>query len=511
MPAAVHHPVAEGVLVLGPPRLAPGGSPVPVGSRRETIVLAMLALSVGAPVPVARLVDAVWPGDPPATARTQLQICVSALRRRLVDLALPARVTTTREGYKLDLADDHLDLRRFGTAVAAARVRARTDDLEAADDSYSSALRQWRGPALHGVQSPLVERAALALDRRRTDVVAARAQVRLDLGRHEEVAAELTALVAERPLDEQLRRLLMQALFAGRRRTQALEVFRGGRQALVRELGLEPGHALQELHARALQGGSVAEPAPVPALRPEVPRQLPAGPAAFVGRGAELSRIVALLAGPPDPHTSSPLRVVVVQGAGGVGKSTVAVRAAHELSTRFPDGQLYADLHQELDDRSDVRTGRLLGRFLRALGMADALVPENPDERAAAYRSRLAGKQVLVVLDGVAGAAEVAAAARFHGLRRPGDLAHAIDRAGRDGCRRRRSGGHARRGRPGAAGRARRPGPGRAGARGCPPAGRRLRRPAARTHHRRGPAGVPAGLAPGRSGRPARGREPPAR
>ncbi len=411
MRTSVPGPVSDGVLVLGPLRLASGGVPVPVGSPRETVVLSVLALSAGAPVPGSRLVEAVWQEAPPATARTQLQICVSGLRRRLADLGLPVTISTSREGYQLDLAEDHLDLHRFTTAAAGARELAREGDLEAADATYSAALVQWRGPALDGVASPLVERAALRLDRQRAEVIAARAQIRLRLGRHEEVAAELTPLVAERPLDEELRRLLMQALIAGHRRIDALEVFRAGRHVLIDELGLEPGAELQELHARALQGKAIDEAAAAPVPLPKVlPRQLPAGPAAFVGREAELSRIHEHLAGPPDPQTSFSVRVVVVHGAGGVGKSTLAVRAAHELAPRFPDGQLYADLHQELDDDPGVRTTRLLGRFLRALGMADALVPDDAAERATAYRSRLAGKRVLVVLDGVTDPADVAAA-----------------------------------------------------------------------------------------------------
>ncbi len=410
MPASAPGPVADGVLVLGPPRLASGGTLVPVGSPRETVVLSVLALSAGAPVPASRLIAAVWDEDPPATARTQLQICVSGLRRRLAGLDLPVTIGTTREGYQLDLADDSLDLRRFTTAATRARALAREGDLGGADAAWSAALAPWRGPALGGVPSPLVERAALALDRQRTEAVAARASVRLGLGRHQEVVAELTPLVAEHPLDEDLRGLLMRALLAGRRRTEALEVYRAGHRALADELGLEPGAALQELHAQALHGTAVAGAGPVPAALPEVlPRQLPAAPAPFVGRSAELARILALLSGPPDPQTSFSVRVVLVHGAGGVGKSTLALRAAHELAAGFPDGQLHADLHQEPGGEPGDRTSRVLGRFLRALGMADALVPDDAAERAAAYRSRLARRRVLVVLDGVSDPADVTA------------------------------------------------------------------------------------------------------
>ncbi len=410
MPAPVPGPVEDGVLVLGPPRLASGGTAVPVGSPRETVVLSVLALSAGSPVPAARLAEAVWDEDPPATARTQLQICVSGLRRRLAALALPVTIATAREGYQLDVTDDSLDLRRFTTAAARARALERAGDLDGADASWSAALGQWRGPALDGVPSPLVGRAALALDRQRAEAVAARASVRLRLGRHQEVAAELTPLVAERPLDEELRGLLMRALIAGRRRTEALEVYRTGRRVLADELGLEPGAALRELHARALEGTAAAGDDRVPApLPPVLPRQLPAAPATVVGRAAELSRVVDLLAGPPDPRTSFSVRVVVVHGAGGVGKSTLVLRAAHELAAGYPDGQLYADLHQEPGGGPGVRATRVLGRFLRALGMADALVPDDAAERAAAYRSRLASRRVLVVLDGVTDPADVTA------------------------------------------------------------------------------------------------------
>lgn len=377
--------------LLGPAEL---GSPAtPVGSPRESVVLAVLALDANREVGADRLVDALWGEQPPATARSQVQICVSALRRRLRDAGGFATITTRAPGYRLDVAAGDLDLTRF----AELAVRARTDD-----DACEAALALWRGPAFAGLDSEALTRAATRLAERRLDLVEQRVRARLERG--DDVLPELTALVDEHPLRENLHLLLMRALHRGGRRADALTAFRRARDVLVDELGVEPGPELRDLQAAILAG---ERPAVRDVVAPPVPRQLPAPATNFTGRDAALRAISARLCGPADPQTPFAVRVVGISGAGGVGKSALAVRAAHELAAQFPDGQLYADLHDDSAEDSTTWSARVLGSFLRALGMAEELLPRDPRERAELYRTRLADRRVLVVLDGVRREADV--------------------------------------------------------------------------------------------------------
>ncbi|WP_410621856.1 BTAD domain-containing putative transcriptional regulator [Amycolatopsis sp. cmx-8-4] len=377
--------------LLGPAEL---GSPAtPVGSPRESVVLAVLALDANREVGADRLVDALWGEQPPATARSQVQICVSALRRRLRDAGGFATITTRAPGYRLDVAAGDLDLTRF----AELAVRARTDD-----DACEAALALWRGPAFAGLDSDALTRAATRLAERRLDLVEQRVRARLERG--DDVLPELTALVDEHPLREHLHLLLMRALHRDGRRADALTAFRRARDVLVDELGVEPGPELRDLQAAILAG---ERPAVRDVVAPPVPRQLPAPATNFTGRDAALRAISARLCGPADPQTPFAVRVVGISGAGGVGKSALAVRAAHELAAQFPDGQLYADLHDDSAEDSTTWSARVLGSFLRALGMAEELLPRDPRERAELYRTRLADRRVLVVLDGVRREADV--------------------------------------------------------------------------------------------------------
>ena len=337
----------------------------------------MLGLNVGRLTSVDSLIAAVWADDPPETARGQIQVCVSGLRKVFAEAGHPDAITTVSPGYRLDLGPDDVDTLQFTHLVTAAKE---ANDAQAAAHLHA-ALALWRGPALAGVDSELVRRGATALDERRLAVIEDRVRLDLQLGQHRQLVPELHALVAEHPLRERLHELLMLALYRSGRPAEALGAYRGARAVIVEEIGVEPGQELRDLERAILNRD--------PALRPQqadpvAPRQTPASVADFTGRHAEVDAIVRALTGTPG-HA---LPVVAISGRGGVGKSSLAVRVAHEVAGRFPDGQLYADL----------RDGDPLARFLRALGVA---VPDTADERAALYRTTLAGRRVLVVLDDV--------------------------------------------------------------------------------------------------------------
>lgn len=396
-------PVRVGV--LGPLEVVVDGEPRAAGPPRERAVLAQLALNAGRTVPTDRLVDAVWGEAPPGTARTQVQICVSALRRRL---GSPRAIATRPGGYALAVRPDDVDVHRFARLVE----RADGEDGPTAARTLRTALALWRGPALADVDGEVARVAATALEERRLAVAERRLDLDLDLGRADDLIGELRELVAAHPLRESAHRLLMLALYRAGRPADALAAYRAARRVLAEELGVDPGPELRELERAVLDrdpglGAPARAERPHPVEAPAVPRMLPAGVPAITGRDGALAVLLGRLGGPPDPHTAHAVPVVGLVGAGGVGKSTLAVRAAHELVDRYPDGQLYADLHQDPHDTADERVAGVLGRFLRALGVADRHVPEGTDERAEVFRTRLAGRRVLVVLDGVREEADV--------------------------------------------------------------------------------------------------------
>ncbi|MEU5691808.1 BTAD domain-containing putative transcriptional regulator [Actinosynnema sp. NPDC020468] len=407
-----------GLRVLGPPELVVRERSIGLGGLRQRTMLSLLALNANRVTPLERLVDAVWNGNPPSTARGQVQICVSRLRRLFRDSGCPAAIHTRAPGYQLEIAPAALDSVEFLRLTALAREHTETGRFEEAAVALREGLALWRGAALAGVDSPLVQRSAAVLEQHRQAAMEERIRLDLVLGRHEEVAAELPVLVDADPLRERLYELLMLALYRCGRQAEALEVARRARDRLVRDLGIEPGPGLRDLEAsilrhdrdldpgprRAGQNTVVRSPEPHPEAiaepPPTVPRQLPGSIVDFTGRESHLEQIRRQFARQESPYA---LRVVAITGAGGVGKSTLAVRVAHEVQDLFPDGQIFADL----GPNGDGDPNAALARFLRALGLDAAGIPREPAERAELYRTRLAGRRVLVVLDGAASEEQV--------------------------------------------------------------------------------------------------------
>ncbi|QQQ74352.1 winged helix-turn-helix domain-containing protein [Saccharothrix sp. 6-C] len=376
--------------VLGPVTAWRGGDAVPVGGARERYVLAVLSVEVGRVVPVERLIDGLWE-RPPRSARAQLHNLVSRLRAKLDDGVIITRPT----GYALAAHAVEVDLAEFRALVERGRRAAEVGDHGVAEESFGAAVGLWRGAALADVDEEFAGPVRVGWHEERLAAWEGRLAARLALGRYDEVLGEVAPLIAEHPYRERLYEVRMVALVAVGRQVEALEVYREAYRTLDVELGVAPGSALRELERRILRGEVPVARRAAPAV---APRQLPLGLVTPAGRGEVHGEVVTALraAGPG---------LAVLVGPGGVGKTALAVAVAHHVVERFPDGQLFATLGGSHRDRVDPHV--VVGRFLRALGVAGAVVPEDPEERVALYRSTVADRAVLVVLDDVAAEAQV--------------------------------------------------------------------------------------------------------
>ena len=385
------------VQLLGALRVRSGAGWVPVPAGQPRVVLAVLLAEAGRMVSTDRLVDELWALRPPRTAVKAIQVYVTRLRRMLADSAGCALVTRGR-GYELVVDGADVDATVFERLVAAARRWQVDGRPDAVADGLAEALALWRGPALHDVPaSPTVTAWAARLEQARLDAAEDRMDALLDAGRPAEAVDELRPLVDAQPLRERLWAQLMLALYRCDRRAEAAQTYQKARRALVGELGLEPGPRLRELQRAILAGEPLPGPhSAQPTAAPSVPAQLPADVAGFTGRRAHLDRLDTLLS-TGDPTTTA-VAISTLAGTAGVGKTALAVHWAHQVRAKFPDGQLFVDLRGYAADRP-IRPIEALARFLRALGVPAEQVPSDVDEAATWYRSLLAGKKVLVLLD----------------------------------------------------------------------------------------------------------------
>ncbi|WP_177238444.1 AfsR/SARP family transcriptional regulator [Pseudonocardia ammonioxydans] len=372
---------------------------MPVSGRLRTGLLALLLARANRPVSAESLLGAFWDEDGPAH-RQRLQTNVHKLRRALGE---PERLVFEAGSYRLLVEPGELDADRFEAGAAAA---AGTTDPRRRAELLREALGLWRGRPFHGLDLPgLVEPAQRLGESRRT----AQEQLygaEIECGRHEEVLGELVDLAGRHPLRERVQALLMTALHRAGRQADALAVYRDTRRALVDELGLDPGPELQAAEYAVLAGSestvpvsSTASPTDGRAPEPVPPAELPASAGDIVGRRAELHDLDTLrAAGTPTP--------VLVTGTAGVGKSALVVHWGRTSARHFPDGQLYVDL-QGFSPQDPLPATVALGRFLRSLGDDPATLPEDLSERAGRFRTRCAGRRLLVVLDNAATAEQV--------------------------------------------------------------------------------------------------------
>ncbi len=360
--------------VLGPLELAVStdsaeGDWATIGSGKRRSLLAALLVRLGETLRVDQLVAELWGDAPPDSATTQVHQHVMWLRRTIGDEQGQVLVTEGH-GYRLDVAPGQLDVGEFDLLASRGLAALDAGDAERAADLLRRGLRLWRGNPFSDVPpTDLVANAAARLTERWLDAWESAADAELACGRHEAVVAELAQQVEVHPLRERPWRLLMTALHQGGRQAEALATFQRVRRTWMTEFGEEPGPEIRSLHRRIL---ALAERV--------VPRQLPVAPA-FVGRDAELSQLGG--------------GTTAVVGGAGVGKTALAVHWGSLVADRFPDGQLYADL-RGFDRRPPLAPADVLARFLTALGVP---VPDGEDERAAVYRTTLADRRVLVVLD----------------------------------------------------------------------------------------------------------------
>jgi DNA-binding SARP family transcriptional activator len=446
--------------LLGPVEAHANGIRIPLAPL-ERGVLALLALAEGAVVSTERIIDGLWGGRPPAAPRVRVQGLISSLRRKIGD-----GLVTRHPGYCLMLSAHAYDVRR---CESLARQAAEADRPAEAGEKLRAALALWRGEPLDGVAVPGVEADRVRLAELRLALFEDRFDAELALGRHAEVIRDLVAAASANPLRERLTGQLMTALWRAGRPADALRAYQSLRERLADELGSDPGPELRALHAAVLRGDPPAGASP-PTSRPAAPLTQPASPATspptqapapplsppiqaaaspptqamsspvsplseaaavsvsadaapvaarrpaqmppsvghFAGREADLAMLTASL-----PEVGADPRLVVVSGAGGLGKTALAVRWAHTVADRFPDGQIFVDLHgsaRPLDPAAarpapgvpaalPLDPAAALGAVLPALGVPAHRLPSGVEERAALYRTLLHSRRILLVAD----------------------------------------------------------------------------------------------------------------
>lgn len=398
------------VRMLGSLEILVRGRPVDLGRPRQQIVLATLLLNDGYVTPTYRLVEAIYDDNPPTTSRTQIHICISALRRLFADHGYPDVIKRRDQGYVFHYPEAEIDAKQF-TRLAEEAVRARDEGkIEEAVRIYRQALSLWRGSMFEGMASRLVQSVAPRFTEQRIMINEDCIRLELELGRHREQIAEITALVSQYPLREQLSGMLMTALYRSGRKAEALAAYQGIRQTTIEELGLEPSEELQRLQQAVLSSdksldavdtvtsSTVSEPTEPPA----VPRLLPTDIADFTGRAEQVELIRRLLV---TDTCQSAVPIIVVTGKPGIGKSTLAVHASHIIADSFPDGQLYVNLHG--GSSPVLHPSQVLERFLRALGVPGSEIPNGVEERAEVYRAVLSDRRVLIIFDDVATESQV--------------------------------------------------------------------------------------------------------
>lgn len=360
---------------------------IPVTSAKQRIVLAALAFRLGEVVPVEHLVDCLWDGEPPLTARETVHSHVMRLRKLL---ATPQVLITQPGGYLLNVDKCDVDTAQVQRLRARAAQAAANLDQQGQSALLRDALALWRGEPLTGIDSEVLRAHYVrvwedAWCQMREECVDAE----LALGRHASLVGELRFLVASHPLRERFHGQLILALNASGQRAEALKVYQEVRRVLIEELGIEPGEYLRDVHRQVLNASS--EPAPV------FPALLPLDVYGFVGRAAELERLDAIQAAAAEQPTA--VVVTVLSGAAGVGKTALAVHWAHRVCNRFPDGQLYVNLRGFDPTGSPMSPAEAMRSLLEALGVSPERVPARLDAQTGLYRSLLAGHRVLIVLD----------------------------------------------------------------------------------------------------------------
>jgi DNA-binding SARP family transcriptional activator/tetratricopeptide (TPR) repeat protein len=392
--------------VLGPLQVTAGdsGEPRTISATRLRVLLAVLLWRANQPVPADELAELVWDGEPPAGAREAVRALVMRLRRRL-DPRAAARIVTRAPGYAIEISADELDASAFETLTRRAAAAVRAGQWAQAAPAATEALGLWRGTPLADIPSELLrDQWVPLLDQLHEQALDWRIEGDLHSGRHEQLIPELRGLTARHPLRERFHSQLMLALYRCGHQAEALAAYQCARDVLVTELGVEPGPGLRDLHQQILCADpalAVTGPGRPAGAQPRLtpPRELPAAVPGFTGRAAELEALSRLLdrAGDQAPGT---VLISAIGGTAGVGKTALAVHWGHQVAGRFPDGQLYVNLRGYGPDQP-MTAADALAAFLRSLGVRGPDIPPDLEDRAARYRSLVAGRRMLVMLDNV--------------------------------------------------------------------------------------------------------------
>ncbi|MEU1165698.1 BTAD domain-containing putative transcriptional regulator, partial [Streptomyces sp. NPDC005921] len=407
--------------LLGPVRAWRGGAELPLGPRRQRIVLAALLAGAGRPVPLTELIGLLWDGDPPVSAVNAVHRCVGSLRR-LLEPGLPTRspgrwLIGQAGSYLLRVDSDGLDLLRFRDLVRQARATAATGDLPAAVDTYLEALGLWQGHCAEDLGAVAAVQPAFAMvEHEYAPVACEAATAALGCGRAGSVLLPVRQAADRRPLDEALQASLLVVLAADGKQAEAIMLYQSIRTRLSDELGVDPGAELQAAHQKVLCGSPAGPrvPAAVGSTAPPAasfrrsrtpwiePAQLPPDLPSFTGRERALDHALDTA-----HRVGDGLRVLTVDGIPGVGKTALAVHFAHRVAADFPDGQLYTDLGGFAAHGDPADPGEVLHGFLEALGVDRHRIPASVEARSALFRSTLSGRRVLVVLDNAFGTGQV--------------------------------------------------------------------------------------------------------
>jgi len=423
--------------LLGPITVRHCGMAVSIAHGKQRSVLASLLLRAGHMVSLGEIAEALWGPGPPLSADVSIRNYVRRLRHTLPDGG-PERILTRPGGYLIRVDPDELDLTRFERLTADAQAATRAGMWEAAAVHATAALALWNGEALADVPSEvLTAREVPRLAEMRLQATETRISADIHLGRQSDVIAELQRLVVVHPLREHLHALFMFALYESGRQADALAAYQHARRMLIEELGTEPGRELRDLHRQILEGTASRsgnwDTRAMATARPDrgrsgprqtstanglVPRQLPAAGLHFVGRHREISAFMGMVdaachapersgAGSQPQLISCAIPIMAITGTAGVGKTALALRLAHLVADRFTDGQLYLDLRGFDPALDPLPAEAAIRSFLDGLRVPPDQIPAGLDAQAGLYRSMLAGRRMLIVLDNAASVSQI--------------------------------------------------------------------------------------------------------
>nr|WTA65713.1 winged helix-turn-helix domain-containing protein [Micromonospora sp. NBC_00855] len=403
---------------MGPLRLWRGEAELDAGPRQQRGLLALLLARAGQPVSTSDLTGLIWGPDSPASSVNVIHKYVGALRR-LLEPDLPPRAAGSYllrhgNGYRFAAGPETLDLIAFRRHVSAAKSSLGQDRPTEALDHYLNALELCHGSAGDSLIDSTAAAATFAgIDSEFFDAAVATAAVAVRVCQPARVLAPLRLAAEMDRLNEPVHACLVTTLATAGQQAEALAVYGAIRARLDDELGIDPGHKLQDAQRRTLTQAGMppsGDPNPIPgASRPTPlvrPAQLPPDLPVFVGRSSELTILSDLVTGMRTAVRTSPL-VVAMNGMGGVGKSTLAVHFAHRVAGEFSDGQLYLDLQGHLGEGESRSADGALRLLLHAVGVPASDVPDTFDARIGTYRSMTAGKRILILLDNVRDASQV--------------------------------------------------------------------------------------------------------